>query len=181
MKVLTLVLLALVSIQAVSAAEELQALEGSLSVQTELLAKAKSRLNSAESSLKSNTAALTRAKLPDEQKTARNYVAIAQSRVDQERSTVVTTLREMETLKVRIVAVKQRETAPKLKLNPDAPATPKALHTLVMNDGRRIECVRFMEVDDQYALQMPDRNIQNIKKDEVAEIVSLTRSSDFIK
>jgi len=163
-----------------TAADDLQELEKSVSIKAGQLSTAQSRLKGAEASLKSNNDALTRAKLPSELKSARTYVAIAQTRVAEERSAVITIQREVETLKARIVAIKQGEAAPELKLDPATqasagpakPAAPKALHTLVLKDGRRIECVRFMEVDDQYALQMPDKKIQNVKKDEVSEIIS---------
>jgi hypothetical protein len=179
-KVLKASLLALLLCFGASAADELQELENSISTKTHQLTVAQSRLKSAEASLKSNTDALIRAKSPQEQKTVRNYVAIAQSRVAEERSSVTTIQREVETLKVKIVAIKKAEAEPELKLNvgtqttaaPAKPAAPKALHTVVMKDGRRIECLRFMEVENEYALQLPDKKFQNVKKVEVAEIVS---------
>lgn len=175
-----LVVLAFASTRATFAAEDLQSLQNSLSVQTGLLAKAQSRLNNAESSLKSNTEALTRTKIPNDQKALRGYISVSQGIVAKERSEIVVIQRELENINQRIAVIQQGNQAPIAKIDPATqvaagaakPAAAKTLHTVVMKDGRKLECVRFMEVDEQYALQMPDKKIENVKKDDVVEIIS---------
>lgn len=145
------------------------------------LANAQSHLKAAEATLKANTEAQGRAKTPEDQKLLRSYVTTSQARVSEARSVVVTMQREVDAIKAKIVVIKKAEAAPELDLNagtqnsaaaPVKPAAPKALQVVVMKDGRRIECLRFMEVEEEYALQMPDKKYQNVKKADVAEIVS---------
>jgi len=178
-KFLSLCLIAVLTVAGASAAETLKELQDALDVQNGMLTKAQSSLRNAEASLKSNTEALTRAKSPNDQKVLRGHVAVSQSMVAKERSSVGTIQREVDKLNLRIVAVKQADAKPEVKVDAGeqvaaAPVKPvkAAFTTLVMKDGSRIECVRFMEVDHEYALQLPDKKFKNVKKAEVVEIIT---------
>ncbi len=179
MRFLSLFLIAVLTVAGASAAETLKELQDALDIQNGMLTKAQSSLRNAEASLKSNTEALARTKLPNDQKMIRGHIAVSQGIVTKERTTVIGIQREVEKLNLRIVAITQAEAKPEVKVNAAeqvaaAPVKPvkAAFTTLVMKDGSRIECVRYMEVDHEYALQLPDKKFKNVQKAEVVEIIA---------
>lgn len=171
--------IAVLTLAGASAAESLRELQDALAVQNGLLTKTQTSLRNAEASLKSNTEALARTKIPNDQKMLRGHIAVSQGIVTKERTALIGIQREVEKLNQRIVAIQQAEAAPVAKVNPAeqvavAPEKPvkAAFTTLVLKDGSRIECLRYMEVEEEYALQMPDKKFKNIKKAEVVEIIA---------
>lgn len=53
---------------------------------------------------------------------------------------------------------------------PKKTAAPRALHVVTFKDGKTLDILRYVEVDDQYSLQTVDKKFKTVPKDTVQSI-----------